>query len=346
MSQREKEIEEEISHLEEEKRILEGMKAYYEQNLSYFELEEMTGISIREFKRFQADHDYPYRVGVYNKQSILDKANQRIAAIDRKILQLRESVLGSLDQILFIPSWRRLLGSTFNGFYLNQPVRRIFQDNVVLLPDLALSGFEETTGEPFFLITGFGIYWVKFEVSVGSIVTDFREITGIVLPLDLYDKAQDETGSVLGSEKIRMTEYLTSIPFSLILAKKTTQMYLRGVLARNVFLPNKECFDQLFACSKDPNSFGREEGLKILSGGLSTQIQLYTNELLIEKDLSGYSNLIAGVKNIQPKLYKILADLQLESMREGFFDKIKQMKKDFREIGRKYLLDWMPGHVT
>ena len=86
MSQREKEIEEEISHLEGEKRILEGMKAYYEQNLSYSDLEEMTGISIREFKRFQADHDYPYRVGVYNGQSILDKANQRIIEIEKYIL--------------------------------------------------------------------------------------------------------------------------------------------------------------------------------------------------------------------------------------------------------------------
>ncbi len=346
MSQREKEIEEKISVLEAEKKILEGIKAYYGQNLSYADLEEITGISMPELKRYQNDHDYPYRLGLRNLNSVIDKADQRIQEIDNQILEIKGAIFGALDQILFIPSWRKLLGSNFNGFYLNQPVQKIFQDNVVLLPDVALSGFEETTGEPFFLITGLGVYWVKFQLGPGSIVTDHREITGIVLPLDMYEKAQDVSGSILNSEKMRMTEYMTSIPFSLIFAKRTTQMYLRGVLARNVFLPNKECFDQLLTSCNDPNSFNSDEGLKILSGGLSTQIQLYTNELLTEKKVDRYSNLIAGIKNTQPKLNKILANLQLESMREGVFTNIHQMKREFREIGRNILFDWLPGYVS
>lgn len=346
MSHHEKQIQEKISQLEGEKRILEGIKAYYDRSLSYSDLEEISGISITKFKRYQQDNDYPYRMGAFNRSSVLEKADQRIKEIEKKILQLRGSVFGALDQLLFIPSWQKLIDSHFNGFYLNQPVQKIFQDNIVLLPDIALSGFEETTGEPFFLITGLGVYCVKFQLGPGSIVTDYREITGIVLPLDIYEKAQSESGSILDSEKMRMTEYMTSIPFSLILAKRTTQMYLRGVLARNVFLPNKECFDQLLSSCNDPNSFKEDDGLKILSGGLSTQIPLYTNELLTEKDLGNYSNLIAGIKNIQPKLNKILVTLQLDSMREGFFTKIHNMKREFREIGRDYLLDWMPGHVS
>lgn len=346
MSQREKEIEGKISQLEAEKRILNAINAYYDQNLSYSELEEISGISIREFKRFQQDHDYPYRVGAYNKKDIFDRIKNRITDIDKEIYKLREKILGVLDQLIFIPSWNKLLGSKFNGFYLNQPVQKILQDNVVLLPDLALTGFEETTGEPFFLITGVGLYWVKFELGSGSLVTDYREITGIVLPWDTYEKAQDEAASVLDSEKIRMTEYMTSIPFSIILQKQSTQMFLRGVLARNVFLPYKECFDQLQKVCQDPNSFKKEEGLKILSGGLSTQIQLYNNELLTEKQLGRYSSLVAGVKNTQPKLHKILANLQLEATEEAFFQKIQKIKSEFSEIGRKYLVDWVPGHVS
>jgi hypothetical protein len=346
MSQREKEIEEKIAALEKEKKILEGTKAYYKENLSYSELEELTGISIREFKKFQGDHEFPYRVGVYNKQNIYSKIDSMIKTIDKQILKLRESVFGELDQLLFIPSWSKLIGSTFNGFYLNQPVQKIFQDNVILLPDLAVTGFEETKGEPYFLITGLGIYWVKFQLGVGSIVTDYREITGIVLPLDLYEKAQDESGQVLNSEKMRMTQYMTSIPFSLILAKSTTQMYMRGVIARNIFHPNKESFDQFLALCKDKNSFNPDEGFKILSGGLSSQIPLYTNELLTEKPLAGYSNLIAGVKNTQPKLDKILETLQLDTMSEPFFEKLNKMKVEFSEIGRNYLVDWMPGHIS
>lgn len=345
MSQREKEIEEKISQLEAEKRILNANNAYYDQNLSYSELEEISGISIREFKRFQQDHDYPYRVGAYNKNDIFDRIKNRIKDIDKEIYKLREKVLGVLDQLIFIPSWNKLLGSKFNGFYLNQPVQKVLQDNVVLLPDLAITGFEETTGEPFFLITGVGLYWVKFELGSGSLVTDYREITGIVLPWDIYEKAQDQAASILDSEKIRMTEYMTSIPFSIILQKQSTQMYLRGVLARNVFLPYRECFDQLKELCQDPDSFKEEEGLKILSGGLSTQMQLYNNELLTEKQLGRYSNLVAGVKNTQPKLNKILANLQLDATEEAFFQKIQKIKSEFSEIGRKYLVDWVPGHV-
>jgi hypothetical protein len=278
------------------------------------ELEEISGISIREFKRFQQDHDYPYRVGAYNRNDVFDRISTRIREIDKEIYKLREKVFGILDQLMFIPSWSNLIGSKFNGFYLNQPVQKVLQDNVILLPDIAITGFEETTGEPYFLITGLGLYWVKFELGAGSLVTDFREITGIVLPLDIYEKAQDEAGSVLNSEKMLMTEYLTSIPFSIILAASTTQMYLRGVLARNVFL--------------------------------STQIPLYSNELLTQKSLGKYSSLIAGIKNTQPKLNKILTNLQLGATEKAFFAKVLQMKSEFREIGRKYLLDWVPGYVS
>lgn len=346
MSQREKKIDSKVSVLDDEKKVLNGLKAYYEQNLSYADLEEIAGISIREFKRYQKDNDYPYRVGVYNRKDVFEKIDQRISEINIDIRKLKESLFGDLDQILFIPSWSRMIDSSFNGFYLNQPVQKIFQDNVVLIPDLALTGFEETTSEPFFFITGVGLYWVKFQLGPGSIVTDYREITGLVLPLDIYEKAQDETGSILGSEKIRMTEYMTSIPFSLVIAERTTQMYLRGVLARNVFLPNKECFDQLYESCKDPNSFRPEDGLKILSGGLSTQRPLYTNEILTEKHLGAYSTLIAGIKNVQPKLNKILSDLQIDSTHEGFFNKIQKIKTEFRDVGRNALLDWMPSHLT
>ena len=346
MSQREKEISDKIAVLERESKILGGARAYYEQNLSFNEIEELTGISIREFKRFQSDNEFPYRLVSHNRKQIFDKIDNRVEEIKKEIIKLRESVFGVLDQLLFIPSWREMIDSRFNGFYRNQQVQDIFQDNIIFLPDLALTGFEETTGEPFFLLTGLGIYWVKFQLGPGSIVTDYREITGLVLPLDYYERAQDESGSILNSEKMRMTKYMSSIPFSLILAKATTQMYLRGVIARNIFHPYKESFDLFLSICRDENSFNPEDGMKILSGGLSSTHSLYKNELLTQKPLGEYSNLIAGIKNTQPKLNKILQTLQLDATSESLFDKLKRMKIEFNEIGRDFLADWMPGHVS
>jgi hypothetical protein len=67
------------------------------------------------------------------------------------------------------------------------------------------------------------------------------------------------------------------------------------------------------------------------------------NEILTEKPLSAdYSRLTAGLKNIQPKLEKIVIDLQIDGLRQPIFDKIILMKKEFAEIGYPRFLDWMP----
>ena len=256
-----------------------------------------------------------------------------------------EKLLNNLTQILFFPSWSKLIETeSFLGVYLNQPVHDIIKDNVIILPDLILTGQELTTGEPFIFLTGVGIYYVQFGLSPGEIITDYREITGIVMPLDIYDKAQDISGSVINSEKLMMTEFMISIPFSLLFTEQTTQMFLRGVVARNVVHPYKDCFNQFLGVCGNPNSFNKEEGFKILSGGLSTQSSIYTNELLTEKELANYSKMTAGLKNIQPKAGKILSDLQLEeeTMRSVIFEKIRLIKKDFVEVGYPRLLDWVP----
>ncbi|MHA2298776.1 MAG: hypothetical protein ACXADA_22300 [Candidatus Hodarchaeales archaeon] len=289
------------------------------------------GIETTKTKDYQAE---------LKPQSKIDTQPQELRRI---ISESRSDELGSLTQILFIPSWTNLLGSgEFLGFYLNQPVYEILQDSLVILPDFILTGYEKTMGEPFIFLSGLGIYFVKFRLTPGEVITDYREITGFVLPMSIYEKAQDMSTSMVDSSKLQMTEYMVSVPFSLILARQTTQMYIRGVVARNVVHPYKECFDKLLDVSGDTKSFVEDEGLKILSGGLSTKIPLYTNELLTEKKLGNYSKLTAGIKNCQPKLEKILADLQIEGMKSRIFENIRQLKKDYIEIGHPKLLDWVP----
>jgi hypothetical protein len=252
----------------------------------------------------------------------------------------------NLSQIIFFPSWNGLIHSEpFLGSYLNQPVHTVFKDNVILLPDLVLTGQEETTGDPYIFLTGVGMYYVQFGLSPGEIITDYREITGLILPLETYNKAQDISGSMINSEKqLTMTEYMISIPFALLLTKQTTQMYLRGVIARNVLHPYKDCFNQFVSVCKNPNSLAEEDGLKILSGGLTTQLPLFTNELLTEKEIQEYSKITAGLKAIQPNLRTILSDLQLddEVMKKTIFEKIRLIKLDFVEKGYPRLLDWVP----
>ncbi|MFW9915647.1 MAG: hypothetical protein ACFFGZ_08540 [Candidatus Thorarchaeota archaeon] len=360
MSDREREQKEkktQITEKERERKILESILFYYEKKQ---EVKQFLGedVSIRDFKRYLLDQDYPQLLDA-EMEVIQAKVAKRQAEMEglRAVKTekprdfapaaktAKSTTLGSLSSLLFIPSWGKLLETDFRGFYLNEPVYEIVRDTIVLLPNIALSGHEKTLGEPFFLILGPGVYYTAFRLSPGKIITDHREITGILLPLAIYEKAQDLSGSVISTtaENLRMTEYLTSIPFSLIEAKQTTQMFLRGVIARNVIHPNREAYDLLVKICKDKNSFNIEEGFKILSGGLSTKIPLYTNEILTEKSIqrNNYSNLTAGIKNIQPKVKKIITDLQIGPMKADLFEKMNRIKKDFIKIGHPRLTDWM-----
>lgn len=366
------EMGEELKKIILEKRILKTIKNYYE---TVGKFDPASGVSPTEYKNYLHAKGYSelqtkFLVDVQKKIDSrmleLNKMSRR-KAISKKeqekkadeaylkkrieiyetTSQVPEVVEGETDgimhlkQIMLIPSWRKLLElEPFKGFYLNQAVYEIIHDSVLLLPDFAVTGFEETMGEPFIFLTGPGVYYTQFRLTPGQLITDYREISGLVLPMDLYEKAQGAP-TLVSSEDLMMSELMTTIPFGLFNVVQTKQMYLRGVVARNVFHPYKECFSQLVKLCENPKTLQIGDGLKVLSGGLSRT--LHVNEILTEKDLpADYSRLTAGLKNIQPKLDKVVADLQLEGLKKSIFEKIDLMKKEFIEVGYPKLIDWMP----
>lgn len=251
--------------------------------------------------------------------------------------------LGSLTHILFFPSWRKLIGEDFKGNYLGQKVLELVKDNVAILPERLYTGQDNNTGVPYVLIIGPGVYYTQFSIFTGKIITDYRELTGIIIPLEIYDEAQNAE-SMISSDKLRMTELLISIPFLLILAQQTEQMFLRGVIARNVIHPYKDCFDQLLKVCNNPNSLSQEEGFKIISEGFSTNVYKNSSIILTEKDIPDYSKITAGLRAISPTVNTLLDQFQLtsEEMKSAIFDNIRFIKKDYIDIGYPHLLDWVP----
>ncbi len=369
-----RELGEELKKIILEKKILKTIKTYFER-LGNFD--PASGISLNEYKNYLHDNGYnalreqflvDIKAKIDKRMGELDKMSRKKAQSKKEqeqeetdaYLQARLEIyedagqipsdveagdggIEHLKQILLIPSWGKLLGTgPFNGFYLNQPVYEIIHDNVIFLPDFAVTGFEETKGEPFIFLSGVGVYYIQFRLSPGEIITDYREISGVVLPMDMYDKAQTAE-SLVSSKDLLMTELMTTIPFALFQAKQTKQMYLRGVVARNIFHPYREAFTQLVKLCMDPDSLSETQGLKVLSGGLNADIPIYTNEILTEiQQPMEYSRLTAGLKNIQPKLDKIVTDLQIDGLKKAIFEKIALIKKEFAEVGYPQLLDWMP----
>jgi hypothetical protein len=363
-----------LQKIKQERKILDAIIPYYNK-LGTFD--HSIGVSLLEFKNYLEDNrfselrkEYIEKIEkkIKERKKELEKSTktkeqlkveqeeletqeyleQRVTAQQASVesqIGLTHDELGSLKQIIFIPSWNKLIQTDikFKGFYLNEPVLEIIKDSIVFLPEFMVTGFEETMGDPFIFFCGIGIYYVQFRLKPGEIIDDYREITGLVLPMAVYDKAQDLSRTLVQSQKeLLMTEYMTTIPFSLMLAEQTKQMFLRGVIARNIYHPYKESFTKFVDTCDDPNSFKEEDGLKVLCGGLSQNVPVFENELLTETKLEPYSNHIAGIKNIQPKLNKIISDLQIEGLKKPIFKNFKQLKEDFIKIGYPSLLDWMP----
>ncbi len=367
------ELSKQLQMIELEKKLLKGIHSYYD---SVGKFDHKVGVSLLEFKNYLLDHGFEDL-----RQSFLKNLSQKIDEREQELNNLKKQIakqksktedieteeylkarmkvfeasrlsegslegatdaFGILKHIVFIPSWSRLIESEFKGFYLNQPVYEIIHDNVLLLPDFAVTGIEETKGEPFIFLNGVGVYYTQFRLTPGEIIDDYREITGIVLPLDVYEKAQDISTSMVSSKELLMTEYMISLPFAMLLSPQTKQMYIRGVVARNVVHPYQECFNKLLDICQNSNSLKEDEGMKVLCGGLNRAIPLYTNEILTEDYLSDYSRLTAGVKNIQPKLDKIITNLQIQGLKKPIFRNIKAIKQDYINKGWPRLLDWMP----
>ncbi|MFX0094116.1 MAG: methylmalonyl-CoA mutase family protein, partial [Candidatus Hodarchaeota archaeon] len=240
-----------LEEINKEKKILNALMAYYTKDTSLEEVSNLAEVSIVEFKKYQTKHDYPHRLKPIEKL-VISPPKRFLERIDSPVKQR----LGDLEQIMYISSWSRIIGSKFRVVYLNEPVLEIFQDSVVLLPAYFLTGVEDSLGEPFVLLIGPGIYYVQFRLKPGEIISDYREITGIILLQEQYKKAQNISESEINPSKILMTDEMITIPFSLLLAKQTTQMFLRGVVARNI----KKPFDKLFELCRNHYSFLEKEG--------------------------------------------------------------------------------------
>lgn len=355
MALREKSIETEISKLKRNIEIYEGIKAYYSFNnpLSFPEAAEISKLPSSKFMALLREKGFPNRQEAMKKNLTIDvDIENYINSLKQKINTLRIKITGSLDQLIIIPSWRKLLGTEFRGFYRNQAVNKIYYDSIILLSHIALPVSDSVLGEQSMLITGTGIYFTKFEVVKGSVVTDFRPIDAFLLPLEIWSKAQSSESMIIKPQTNDMdsqspfvyTENLIDIPFSLFTSKRTLQAYARGVLARNVFIPLKEAIDTFVKYCKETQERKVDNSLRLLSGGLSSAGgPIFKNEILIEKDEGHeYMGMIPGIKNIKMQLDRIAVDLELNIFRKDLLEAQSILKKDFVEVGYPRLIEWMP----
>jgi len=341
----EEEIKKAVQKLREEKRLLDGLTTYYTRDVTFQELEELTGFNMREIAGYMVENYYPRKSlgGPFDVDRELAAIQKRQAEIDAEILHVKSQLVKELTAIMLIPSWSQLIGAQFKGIYAGKAVSALKKDSVIMLTDLR-ADFREITGEELILITGPGIYFAEFSIGTSMLVRDHREISAILLPKTTIEQMWDAPSIFRGENtNITLNELVATIPFDLILRDYEEQAFIRGVLARNIFLPYREVFDLLYEACRSANSYLSEEGLKCLSAS-----PLWFNRLLVQQRFahtprySSYVQLTAGLSNIQPELDRFLSDIFDEPHVAQLMTRITTLKQNYTKIGKRILQEWIP----
>ncbi len=329
------------------KKLLELLRYYYQTQEKFDEM-DLGDFSIRDLLLFMSDYGFPKRQFVEDVKPILDQINEEIKTLEEKLklARLREIEDKNLNSLLIIPSWSELIGRKTLGFYLNRPVIEIRKDTIIMLNneiEIVLDKLEQEIA----MITGPGILFTEFSLDKGKFITNVREINMLILPMELFEKMMNAPpifeGEIHGST---INEMVTLIPFSIIEEAYSIQAMLRGVISRNIFLPNKPAIDAFNNLIKDTHSFHVSNGYSILSAHPD-----YFNRLLLTGDKnpnaitigdSSYSLSSAGIASIVDGR-KLLNELIPEkSKQENLLLKIRDVKFQYIKTGESLIYDWMP----
>lgn len=339
-------VEKSDTYLEAENTIkyLKVLKEYYESDDNFDQL-ELGDIKLREVFRFMSDNGFAKKgfVDEEGRLQYISGINDEINNIqsDLKKARLSEIQDKELNSILIIPSWSKVIGYQTKGFYLNKPVLEVKKDTIIML-SYDILDVKDKYGTEYAILAGPGIFYTEFNLDQGAFVTNFREINMILLPLNMLDQLLSAPQIFESKIDATINELISIIPFSLIEEVHTVQALLRGVISRNIFMPNKNAVDQFMKQIENPSSYHPKDGVKMLSAHKE-----YFNRLLLSvapPEARGDSSInitSAGIASIL-----VDSSLEVEFFDEKERDRLlllfKDLKREFNEIGKRLIEDFMP----
>jgi hypothetical protein len=185
--------------------------------------------------------------------------------------------------LLLIKDWHNLMGlNSRRWLYRGREIQQITRNWVVaVVSSVHLVG--TTLEDSHLLVVGPGIYSIAFRHE-GGIVSDSRDITGLVLSPSLLDAITSAKKEYDGATDLVLNEHTVEIPLSIVEKPLSVQEYERGILAVKVFTTFKDAFKELEKRCSDPESYPKEHGLKILSSSME-----FANRVLISTELAEWA---------------------------------------------------------
>jgi len=230
---------------------------------------------------------------------------------DRLEKQKMENKLFPNYCLFIIPSWSDLLGYPTLGTYAHHPVSRIVSDTVIFL-----SGYDysiQTAKGALHYLFGLGYYFLKFELESGKYITDNRILTGLILTDFVYDHmANSENITLEEDPDVIIAEKVIKVPIDLSNKSEDHLTFIKGVLMRNVFIPNKDIFLEMMEKVRMEDSYQiSNSGHMILSAHWD-----FFNQILVSNEIYAltanhnftYLDSTAGLDAINFAVDKLLED--------------------------------------
>ncbi|MBN1215950.1 MAG: hypothetical protein JXA99_10995 [Candidatus Lokiarchaeota archaeon] len=270
-----------------------------------------------------------------NKKEFEEDSNKNLSA-DWQIPNQNRLITNNM--FFIIPSWSDLIGYDILGSYVHKEVSQILNDIIVFFGCIECS--IQTEKGTIHMIFGLGNYYTKFglkhgtELQQGKYIIDNKQLTCLVLSDFVYDYMATSSNITLQEDKdIIIAENVIKIPIDLSFKSEGQQTMIKGIIMRNVFIPNKDIILETMNNIKAYDTYDVENQGHFI---LTTHWDYY-NKILVSNKLSKninekYTNSTAGIREIgygaDEFLQKLLSPIELKQIKE----KIQNLKQIFSQI--------------
>jgi len=262
---------------------------------------------------------------------------------------MRKKPLGMLRSLIVIPDWISFADpdklSDFKWIYKNKTIKSIEKSSVIFIPvdfsRLILYRYS------YLLLHGIGIYYTKFSLKEKIISTDFRYLTGLVIPekkwLDNHFNTEPFLFPPLNSFMIA-SENLVDFSFTTLQIQEnytgqSRQVFARGRLLTQLIMPLKEPLVMLRKATEKYEEFYYDPSpMRVLMCEFYNEI--FVNEIAIESTNTTYEENIPGIRRIKPNLLEIFPkQWKNEDYLNGLRREISKISEDFTLIGAPMILN-------
>ena len=242
------------------------------------------------------------------------------------------------NMFFIIPSWTELTGYDTLGSYVNQNVAQILTDIVIFFGCTECS--IQTERGTIHIIFGLGNYYTKFgfkqstELQQGKYIIDNKLLTCLVFSDFVYDHMATSNNITLEDDKdVIVAENVIKIPIDLSFKSEGQKTMIKGIIMRNVFIPNKDIILDTMDKIRAYDTYNIDQQGHMI---LSTYWDNY-NKILVSNKMNRdvnqqYMKQTAGIKGItygaDEFLQKFFSPFELNKITEN----IKNLKQIFSTL--------------